>query len=167
MGVKLEMSYSLAGVNKKCEKIKQFVLTEDMQVRDGDVKTAVTKLMKFKECVGNIGNDIHYLTTHLANDFLKKKHGVTINMDKPSGSPGLDIESDNIVAEIKTTIPYQPNDFGAAQKHEITKDLEKLSLSNETYKYFFVIDSNTERILKSKYMKEYPSVTVINLLKEA
>lgn len=87
-------------------------------------------------------------------------------MDKPSGSAGLDIELDNIVAEIKTTILYQPYDFGAAQKREITKDLEKLSLSNATYEYFFVIDNNTERILKSKYLKQYPSITVVNLLRE-
>ncbi|MBT0158696.1 hypothetical protein G4O51_01790 [Candidatus Bathyarchaeota archaeon A05DMB-2] len=121
------MSYSLAGVNDKCEKIKQFVLTEDMQVREGDVKTAVIKLMKFKECVGNIGNDIHYLTAHLANNFLQRKHGVTMNINKPSGSAGLDIESDNVVAEIKTTIPYQLHDFGAAQKREITKDRKTIT----------------------------------------
>jgi len=143
----LKLSYSLAGINKKYEKIKHFVLTENMQVRDGDVKPAVIRLMQFKKYVGNIGNDIHYLTAHLANNFLQKKHGVTINIDRPSGSAGLDIELDNIVAEIKTTIPYQPHNFGAAQKCEITKDLEKLSLSNVTYKYFFVIDNNTERIL--------------------
>jgi hypothetical protein len=165
-GDDLNLSYSLAGVNRKCEKIKQFVLTENMQVCDGDVKTAVIKLMKFKECVGNIGMDIHYLTAHLAKDFLQKKHRVTINIDKPSGSAGLDIESDNIVAEIKTTIPYQPHDFGATQKREITKDLERLSISDAPNKYFFIIDDNTERILKSKYMTQYPTVKVVNLLRE-
>lgn len=102
LGADLKLSYSLTGINKKYEKIKHFVLTEDMQVRDGDIKTAVIKLMQFRECVGNIGNYIHYLTAHLASNFLQKKHGVTINMDKPSGSAGSDIESDNIVAEIKT-----------------------------------------------------------------
>ena len=160
------MSYSLAGINKKVERIKQFVLVEDMQVRDDDIKSAVIKFMKFKECIGNMGNDIHYLASHLANSYLKKNHDVTIDLNRPSGRAGLDIELDEIVGEIKTTIPHKPHDFGAAQKREIKKDLERLDLSSEKHKYFFVIDSNTERILKSKYMKKYPSVRVINLLKE-
>lgn len=160
------MSYSLPIINKKIEKIRQFALTEDMHVKDDDIKSAVVKFMKFKECVGNINNDIHYLTTHLANDFLKKKHGVTINVDKPSGSGGLDIESHDIVAEIKTTIPYQQNDFGAKQKSEIIPNLKRLESSFAKYKYFFVTDSKTERILKSKYMRKYPSVVVINLLND-
>jgi len=160
------MTYSLAGINKKTERIKQFILTEDMQVKGDEIKNAVIKFMQFKQCVGNIGNDIHYLAAHLANSFIENKHGVTIDLSKPSGSSGLDIELDDLAAEIKTTIPHKPNDFGAAQKREIKKDLERLELCSEKYKYFFVIDSNTERILRSKYIKEYPSVRVINLLKE-
>jgi hypothetical protein len=161
------MSYSIAGINKKVERIKQFIQGEDFRLKDGDVKTAVIKFMEFKEVVGNIGNDIHYLALHLANSFLQKRHGVSVDFGKPPGSAGLDIELDNIVAEIKTTIPHLPHDFGAAQKREIKKDLKRLELSSENYKYFFVVDSNTERILRVKYARDYPSVKVVNLLKEA
>ena len=144
------MSYSLPLLNKKIEKIKQFVLTEDLFVKDDEIKSAVIKFMKFKKCIGNINNDIHYLTARLASDFLKKKHGVTVNTDKPSGSSGLDVESEDIIAEIKTTIPCQQNGFGAKQKSEIIPNLERLENSFAKYKYFFVTDRQTERILKSK-----------------
>ena len=165
------MSNSLPIINKKLERIKQFVLTEDMEVNESDIKGAVVKFMKFKGIIGNFSNDIHYLTAYLASSYLKKKHGneVIVNLDKPSGSSGLDVESNDIVAEIKTTIPYQghqQNDFGSKQKSEIIPDLKGLESSPAKYKYFFVTDSKTERILKSKYMKEYPSVTVVNLLEE-
>ena len=115
------MSYSIIGINKKVERIKQFVLNEKMQVIDGDVWQAVIKFMEFKEVVGNTGNDIHYLTLHLANSFLKNKHGLTVDFSKPPGSAGLDIELEDVVAEIKTTIPHKPNDFGAHKKRRVRK----------------------------------------------
>jgi len=160
------MTDRLDSINRKMDRLRTFVLNEDLQIKGGDVKTALTKLLKLKECIGNIGNDLHFLTKYLADSFLKEKHGVTIDLTTPDGSGGLDIELDKIVGEIKTTIPYLENDFGAAQKREIKRDLERLENSPEKYKYFFVIDGKTERILKQKYSKHYPSVKIVNLLKE-
>ena len=160
------MSYSITGINQKVERIKSFVLSEDFQVVNGDIKNAVTKFMGFKEVVGNIGNDIHYLALHLANSFLKDKHGGSVDFSKPPGSAGIDIELEDIVGEIKTTIPHLPNDFGATQKREIKKDLERLELSSEKNKYFFIVNNHAERILRAKYAREYPSVKIVNLLKE-
>ena len=160
------MANRLDSINRKMDRLRAFVLNEDLRIKDGGVKTALTKLLKLKECIGNIGNDLHFLTRHLADSFLKEKHGVTIDLTTPDGGAGLDIELDEIVGEIKTTIPYLENDFGAAQKREIKKDLERLENSPEKYKYFFVIDGKTERILKQKYSKHYPSVKIVNLLKE-
>lgn len=148
------------------DRVRQYILNEDIVVKEGDIKSAVVKFMKFKEIVGNIGNDIHYLTMHLANSFLRNKHGLNIDLNKPSGSSGLDIEAQDLAAEIKTTIPHKLNDFGAAQKREIKKDLERLEFSSKKHRYFFVVDNNTERILRSKYARDYPSVYVVNLLKD-
>jgi hypothetical protein len=160
------MSYSVDGINKKLERIKNFIQTEDFHIKDDDIKSAVIKFMKFKEVVGNTGNDIHYLSLHLANSFLQEKHGASVDFSKPPGRAGLDIELESIAAEIKTTIPHLTNDFGAKQKSEIKKDLERLELSSKKYKYFFIADNNTERILKAKYARDYPSVKIVNLLKE-
>jgi len=38
--------------------------------------------------------------------FLKNKHDVDIDLNKAVGSSGLDIELEQVVAEIKTTSPY-------------------------------------------------------------
>lgn len=160
------MSYSILGINKKLERIKAFIEKENFQVRDDDIKSAVVKFMELKEIVGNIGNDIHFLALHLADSFLNKKHNVRVDLSKTSGSPGLDIELEDIAAEIKTTIPYLPHDFGAAQKREIGKDLERLEYTSAEYKYFFVVNNKTEQILRSKYAQHYPSVQIVNLLKE-
>jgi hypothetical protein len=158
------MSYSIARINQKVERIKKFVSSEDFQVVNGDIRTAVIKFMEFKEVVGNTGNDIHYLALHLANSFLKEKHGKSVDFSKLPGSAGLDIELDDIAAEIKTTIPHLSNDFGAAQKREIKKDLERLEFSYKKNKYFFIVDNHAERILRAKYAHIYPSVKIVNLL---
>jgi hypothetical protein len=160
------MKYSIAAINKKLEEIREFMEIEDFQVEEGNVKAAIIKFMEFKAIVGNIGNDIHYLALYLANDYLFEKHGVTVDFSKPPGSAGIDIELEDIVAEIKTTIPHLPNDFGAAQKREIKKDLERLELASEKHKYFFVVDERAERILERKYTLNHPSVKIINLLKD-
>jgi hypothetical protein len=158
------MKYSIGKINEKLGAIKQLLVLEDFALQEDNIKAAVGMLMEFKETVGNIGNDIHYLALCLANDFLFEKHGLTVNFSKPPGSAGIDIELEDIVAEIKTTIPYTRNDFGAAQKREIRKDLERLELASEEHKYFFIVDKRAERILKQKYCQDYPSVKLVNLL---
>ena len=147
--------------------MKRFVEKENLHVEEGDVKNAVIKFMELKEIFGNMGNDIHYLALHLANTFLRKNHHAAVDFGKPAGSAGLDIELEDIVGEIKTTIPHLSHDFGAAQKREITKDLDRLETSSAKYKYFFVVNHKTEQIVKAKYIRNYPSVKVVNLLKEA
>ena len=160
------MTYKLDEFNKKMSKIKRFFMTEDLQINNGNIRTTLEKFLELKECVGNIGNDIHFLASCLANSFLNKKHGVTIDLDKAVGSAGLDIDLKDIVAEIKTTIPLYENDFGAQQKEKIKENLERLENATKKHKYFFVISDKTERILKQKYSRHYPSVKIVNLLKE-
>jgi len=158
------MFQSIDSTNRKMDRLKTFIINEDLHIRNGDVKTALIKFLKLKEHIGNIGNDLHFLASCLASSFLKERHHVTIDLTKAAGRAGLDIKSEEIVAEIKTTIPYLENDFGAAQKREIRKDLERLENSPEKHKYFFVVDDRTERILRHKYSKNYPSVKIVNLL---
>jgi len=160
------MAYSLSGISKKMGELRTFIVREDLQVKEANVRDALMKFLALKKIIGNIDNDIHFLASCLANSFLKKKHGVTIDLTKAVGSSGLDIELEEIVAEIKTTIPYHENDFGANQRENIKKDLERLENTVERHKYFFVIDGKTERILKQKYSRFYPSVYIVNLLSE-
>ena len=160
------MAYNLEEINKKMKRLKTFLVNEDLQIKDSNVGNVLTKFLELKEIIGNIGMDIHFLTSHVTNSFLKKKYGVTIDLSKAVGSSGLDIGLEEIVGEIKTTIPYLENDFGAKQKESIRKDLKRLEEIQKRHKYFFVIDNKTERILKRKYSKHYPSVEIVNLLRE-
>lgn len=160
------MSYRLKEINNKMADLRTFFASQDLQINANNVKTVLTKFLELKTVMGNIHGNIHFLARYAAYSFLKEKHGVEIDLDKPEGQSGLDIEEEEIVGEIKTTIPYPDNDFGAKQRDGITEDLERLEESFVKHKYFFVIDDETERILRQKYNKKYPSVTIINLLKE-
>ena len=146
--------------------LRTFFASQDLQINENNVKTVLTKFLELKTVMGKIHGNIHFLARYAAYSFLKEKHGVEIDLDKPEGQSGLDIEEEEIVGEIKTTIPYHDNDFGAKQRDGITEDLERLEESFVKHKYFFVIDDETERILRQKYNKKYPSVAIINLLKE-
>jgi len=88
--------------------------------------------------------------------------------DKPQGAPGLDldeltIDGRRVVAEIKTTTPYQGNDLGAAQKAAFEKDFVKLNAASADLKYFFVTDRKTFEIVSRKYSKRLPGVNVVLL----
>jgi len=160
------MTYNLRGVAIKMEKLRTLLINNDFQVTNANVKEILAKFLEFKKIAGNIDMDIHFLASYLANSFLEKKHSVSIDLSKAVGSSGIDIESGGIIAEIKTTIPYLENDFGANQKKSIREDLERLEQTVGKVKYFFVIDDRAEKILKQKYSRYYPSVNIINLLNE-
>lgn len=160
------MTYRLREINKKMEDLRTFFINQDLQINENNVKTVLNKLLELKAILKNIDNNIHFLAHIAASSFLKERHGVEIDLDKAVGQSGLDIEAENIVGEIKTTTPCSQNDFGANQKDNIKKDLERLEQSLAKHKYFFVIDNKTERILRQKYSKNYPSVSIINLSNE-
>ena len=69
-----------------------------------------------------------------------------------------------IVAELKTTKPYQPG-FGAAQKANIKKDLERLASTDADHRIMFVTDADAFRTLCGPaYRERYPSVEIVNAL---
>jgi hypothetical protein len=160
------MSYRLKEINEKMDGLKTFFINQDLQINENNVKAVLNKLLELKAILKNIDNNIHFLSYFAANSFLKEKHDVEIDLDKATGQGGLDIEVGDIVGEIKTTSPCGNGDFGANQKDHIKKDLERLDLSFAKHKYFFVIDEETEQILRRKYSKSYPSVKIVNLLKD-
>ena len=146
--------------------LKTFFAKQDLQVNENNVKAIIAKFIELKNVMGNIHGNIHFLARYAAYSFLKKKHKIQIDLVKPEGQSGLDIDEKDVVGEIKTTIPYHDNDFGAKQREGIIDDLERLQKSTKRFKYFFVIDNETERILLQKYSKNYPSVVIVNLLGE-
>jgi len=127
-------------------------------------------LSALRQIQGNLSNDVSFIATLLAKRYLRSKFGVDFDAaEKPQGAPGIDIDvqtSDGhrIVAEIKTTVPYQASDFGAQQAASFKKDFVKLAASSATHKFLFVTDSRAFSALqKSKYTKLMPGVRIVHL----
>jgi len=129
-------------------------------------------LSAIKAIQGNLNNDISFIATLLAKEYLTKHFKIDVfdAAEKPQGAPGLDIDilnkrGERIVAEIKTTIPYNGNDFGAQQKKMIEKDLMKLRCAEAKYKFMFVIVDETFTILcRAGYKSKTTGIHIVQLL---
>lgn len=128
-------------------------------------------LADLKEIQGNASNDVSFVATLLAKQFLGNHYGLTKfdAAEKPQGAPGIDIDvhlpdGKRLVAEIKTTSPYQANDLGAAQKASFEKDFFKLAEARADVKLFLVTDPKTFDLMKRpKYQSMLQEVTVVLL----
>lgn len=127
-------------------------------------------LATFRELQGNLSNDVSFAATLLAKAYLYNKFGLTFDAaEKPQGAPGIDIDvntpkGERVVGEIKTTVPYQANDFGAQQAKSFKADFAKLATVIAQHKFLFVTDSRSYKVLlKPKYLSQIPGVTIVNL----
>jgi hypothetical protein len=127
-------------------------------------------LAALKQIQGNASNDISFVATLLAKDYLEEQHGVFFcAAQKPQSAPGMDIDvtatdGRRVVGEIKTTVPYQRVDFGAQQAAMFKKDFAKLIATQAEHKYLFVTERATFEVLKKpKYLKLMPGVRVVLL----
>jgi hypothetical protein len=107
----------------------------------------------------------------MAKEYLSAKFDVTFDAaEKPQGASGIDIDvlsgsGERIVAEIKTTVPYQVSDFGAQQAASFKKDFVKLAVATAMHKLLFVTDRRAYTALqKPKYVSQIPGVRVVNLI---
>jgi hypothetical protein len=128
-------------------------------------------LSTLRKIQGNLSNDVSFIATLLAKQYLRSKFRIEFDAaKKPQGAPGIDIdiktaEGHRIVAEIKTTVPYQANDFGAKQAASFKKDFAKLTASEADYKFLFVTDAKAySALLKPKYLRLIRGVHVVNLV---
>ncbi|MFT3893103.1 MAG: hypothetical protein QM730_15850 [Anaerolineales bacterium] len=128
-------------------------------------------LADLKSIQGNSSNDVSFVATLLAKQYLARCFGVS-NFDaaeKAQGAPGIDIDirlpdGRRLVAEIKTTSPYMPNDLGAQQKATFEKDFIKLRNAVAELKLFLVTEPRTFELMKRlKYRLMLQGVTVVLL----
>ena len=127
-------------------------------------------LSALRKIQGNLSNDLGFVATLLAKRYLSSKFSVDFDAaEKPQGAPGIDIDvrtadGQRIVAEIKTTDPYQPNDFGAQQAASFNKDFIKLAAASAAHKFLFVTEPRAFSVLqKPKYTKLIPGVRIVLL----
>lgn len=124
----------------------------------------------FRRIIGNIDNDLSFLGCLLIKEFLIQRHscfGLNVAL-KPQGSPGLDVDEmttdeKRIIGELKTTYPYKENDLGANQKANFIKDFEKLQQNGADYKYFFLTETKTFDIVRSKYSHHLKGIHLVLL----
>ncbi|WP_339259340.1 hypothetical protein [Lysinibacillus sp. FSL K6-3209] len=127
-------------------------------------------IRKLSRTIGNISNDLSYLSCHYIEAFLNKNFKMEFCsvLTKAQGAAGLDVDEvtvdgQRIIGELKTTYPYAEYDLGAAQKNNFKKDFERLQTVQAEFKYFFVIEEKTFDILKEKYRHLLQGITLVLL----
>jgi hypothetical protein len=128
-------------------------------------------LTGIKDAIGNISNDVAFVATLLIKDYLRRRFGI-MNFDagaKAQGASGLDIEARTtdgliVIGELKTTKPYQPG-FGAQQRTQILKDLDRLQRTKADHRIMFVTDASAFRTLRSRnFAARAPDVEFVELV---
>jgi hypothetical protein len=127
-------------------------------------------LSELRRIQGNSYNDLSFIATLLAKQYLERVFGVSFDATaKPQGAPGIDIDistsdGERIIGEIKTTVPYLISDFGAQQATNFKKDFAKLNSEGASYKLLFVTEPSAFYVLqKPKYCSLIPGVQIILL----
>ena len=161
----------LDSIANRLQCLKTFLNTQDIPSADSSSKDWQKYLTAIKSIEGNLDNSVSFVACLLAKEYLLTKFSFT-SLDvaeKHQNASGLDISTTTvdgrrIIAEIKTTTPAgNHGDLGANQKATFRKDFAKLNKSIADHKFFFVTDSLTFQVMKSKYAREIPGVTVVLL----
>jgi hypothetical protein len=76
------MSWRLTEINKKMEDMKTFFATQDLSIDKNNVRNVLGKFLELKAIMKNIDNNFHFLATIAANQYLKEKHGIEIDLEK-------------------------------------------------------------------------------------
>ena len=163
-----EIKY-LKTVQNKDNRLRDFLSSKPFP-DTASSETLFQYLAKIKSIFGNHHNDISFVASLLAKDFLTERfEGLTWDAaEKAQGAAGLDIDliwnGLRITGEIKTTVPYQKG-FGAQQKSAIKKDLKKLRENEAAHKFMMVTSDEAYETLKGESFKPLlDKIEVVNLI---
>lgn len=154
----------------RLNRMRSFLLDRQLPGHD-DPSSWYSYLAALKAIQGNPSNDVSFVATMMAKRYLEDGYQVT-GFDaaaKPQGAPGIDIDVQlpdgrRLVAEIKTTSPYKPDDLGAQQKAMLQKDLAKLKEAKADVKLFLLTERRTFDLMKKpKYRLQLGGVQVVLL----
>jgi len=154
----------------KLSSLKKYLSQTVLNLEDHKLESWYKTVTSVKHILGNFDNDISFIACLMAKHFLVKRHNLPVVdvATKPQSAPGLDIDETaldgkRIIAEVKTTIPYHKDDLGAQQRASFLKDFKKLSQNSAEYKYFFVTEPETFRVVRRRYHKHLKDVTLVLL----
>lgn len=161
---------ALEVIEGKIQRLQEFLNASTCPQVDESPALWHDYLAALKEVLGNTSNDMSLVACLAAKDYLCQ----TLPMvpydaaAKPQGATGLDIDErttdgQRVIGEVKTTTPFLPNDFGAAQVKSLRNDFAKLRQVQADYKFLFVSDSLAYRVLRRKYAREIDDVQIVML----
>jgi hypothetical protein len=160
----------LAGVRNRLQAVQRILEGHDLSAEFLDARKCFQLLKRVKDALGNSNNDVSFVATLLAKEYLAGRHsGCAFDCAaKSQSAPGLDIDvvvgNQRIVGEIKTTYPYNETDFGAAQLDSFRADFAKLAAAKADAKYLFLTEPEAFDVLSKRYRRELRGVSVVSLL---
>ena len=153
-------------ISNRLKKVKEYLSEKSTSYSISNIDNMLKDLITIKDSLGNLGSIINFLTLQKGKDFLEKKFNQNLPdiLLKDINSPGWKINcilnnGKRIIAEAKTTTPTGSS-FGSKQREEILKVLTKLKSVEAEYKYLFVTNEDTARILHIEYSMELVGINV-------
>lgn len=163
--------HQLSSIAEKLANIQEFLSTVDIRQERCNLEDWYKTVSAVKRLLGNFDNDVSFIACLMAKQFLSIRHDLELidTAAKPQGAPGLDFDAatrdgKRIIAEIKTTIPYNVSDLGSQQRQTFLRDFQKLAENKADFKYFFVTERETFEIVQrhyTKYLAEGISVVLL------
>jgi len=152
----------------KLQELRLYLGTNILTPESLDSRIWYQHLVGIKRIVGNLNNDVSFVASLMAKEFLQLHHNLDVLdcSSKSQSAPGLDIdirtlEEERIIGEIKTTISYKKDDLGSQQKTTFFKDFDKLASKQADFKYFFLTERETFEIVKKRYLQRLKGVSII------
>lgn len=153
-------------ISNRLNKVKDYLNDRNTSYSISELGNMIEDFISVKDTLGNLGSIINFLTLQKAKLFLEKKFNQELPgvLLKDINTPGWKIncilnDGKRIVAEATTTTPTGRS-FGSKQREEISKVLDKLKSIDADYKYLFVTNEETARILHIEYSMELEGITV-------
>lgn len=153
-------------ISNRISKVREYLNGCNNSYNPNDIDDLLKDCLSIKDLLGNLGAEINFLTLQKAKLFLEKEYKQPLPdvLLKDVNSQGFKIDyrlnnGKRIIAEAKITTPIRGN-FGAQQKKEIQKVLDKLKIEEADYKYLFVTNVDTANILHIHYSMDLVGINV-------
>ena len=153
-------------ISNRINKVKEYLNDRNTSYSISELGNMIEDFINVKDTLGNLGSVINFLTLQKAKIYLEKKFNQSVPdvLLKDVNTPSMKIDfilnnGKRVIAEAKTTTPTGKT-FGAKQREEISKVLNKLKSKEAEYKYLFVTNEDTSRILHIEYSMELIGITV-------
>jgi hypothetical protein len=165
---------SISAIADNVERLRQFFHDVKAPSTGDPPEEWLRYLVAMKRTMGNTSNWLSFIACLLAKNYLHA-HLQMAEFDvslKPQGAPGLDIDATTVtgkrvVAEIKTTIPYNQSRLGSAQQKSFQKDFHKLSSAIAEHKFLFVTDELTYHAVEHAFASQLNGIRLISLWSDA